>query len=62
MLWIQPWLGKIRIRIFDQRILIAMPKLFLQPDISICLVMFHFAGAFFRVLILLNSGHDSTSL
>lgn len=44
MFWIHPWLGKIGVRILDQRILVAMPKLFLQADIPIC-SMFCFTRA-----------------
>jgi hypothetical protein len=58
MLRIRPRLRKIRIRILDQWILIAMPKLLLQANISLRLVMFRFIRAFLHVLIFPNFRHD----
>jgi hypothetical protein len=61
MLRIQPRLREIRIGSFDQRVLIAMPKLFLKADISLWLIVFRFARPFLRVLVDSDFRHDSSS-
>ena len=58
VLRIQSGLGKVGIRIFEQRVLIAVPKLSLQPDISVRAVVFRFTGAFFCILIDFIFSHD----
>jgi hypothetical protein len=58
MLRIQPRLGKIRVCVFQQRILISMSKLFLQSDIPLRLVMLDFARALLPVLIGCEMQHD----
>ncbi len=62
MLRIRPGLRKIRIGIFDHRILVAMPKLLLQPHISLWLVMLRFTRTFLRILINFIIWHDRTPL
>jgi hypothetical protein len=60
MFGILPGLGKIRVRILQHRILIAMPKLFLQSDIPRRFVVLSFGGALRSVLIDFMC-HDETS-
>ncbi len=61
MFWILPGLGKIRIRVLQHGILIAMPELFLQSNIPRNLVILGFRGALRCVLIVRAIWHDETS-
>jgi hypothetical protein len=58
---ILPGLGKIRVCIFQHRILVAMPKLFLQSDVPRFLVILSFGSALGGVLIVRVIWHDETS-
>ena len=60
MFGVLPGLGKIRVCVFQHRILIAMTKLFLQSDIPRHLVVLSFGGALRSVLIDFM-WHDETS-
>ena len=51
MFGILPGFGKIGVRILQHRVLIAMPKLFLQANIPRILVILSFRGALRCVLI-----------
>ena len=44
MLWVLPRFGKIRVRIFDQRILVAMPQLLLQAIVPGTFAIVSFDG------------------
>jgi hypothetical protein len=61
VLGILSWLGKIRICTFQDRVLIAVPKLFLQANVTLALVIFGFHGAFGNILIRFPFNHESTS-
>ena len=61
MLGILPRLWKIRVRIFEHRVLIAVSQLFLHADIPRHFVIFGLCGAFRRVLILCIVRHNCTS-
>jgi len=61
MFRILPGLGKIRIRVLQHGILIAMPELLLQSNIPCNLVIFGFRGALRRVLIVSAIWHEETS-
>ena len=51
-------LRKVRIRVFQHRVLIAVSKLLLQSNIAWDLVIFSFGGAFRGVLIRYVMRHD----
>jgi hypothetical protein len=53
--------GKIRIRILQHGVLIAMPELFLQSDVSWNLVILDFGGALRCILIVRAIWHHQTS-
>ncbi len=56
-----PRFGKIRIRILQHGILIAMPELFLQSDVPWNLVILDFGSALRCILIVRAIWHDQTS-
>ena len=58
MFGVLPGLGEIRIRLFQHRVLIAMPELFLQTDVSGNLVILGLSGAFGCILVDYLMGHD----
>ncbi len=51
MFRILPRFGKIGVGIFENRVLIAMPNLFLQANVAGALVILGLGGAFCRILI-----------
>ncbi len=61
MFGILPRFGKIGVRILQHGVLIAMPKLFLQTDITGDLVVLGFRGTLRGILIGRAVWHDSTS-
>jgi hypothetical protein len=61
MFWILPRFGKIGVRILQHRILIAMPKLFLEANIARDFMVLGFRGPFRRILIVGAVFHESTS-
>jgi hypothetical protein len=61
MFWILPRFGKIGVRIFQQRVLIAMPQLFLHAGIPFFLMILSLGGALPSILILRIVWHQSTS-
>jgi len=61
MFWILPRFGKIGVRILQHRVLIAMPKLFLEANIARDFMVLGFRGPFRRILIVGAVFHESTS-
>ena len=61
MFWTLPRLWKIRIRILQHGVLIAMPELFLQSDVPWNLVILDFGGALRCILIVCAIWHYQTS-
>jgi hypothetical protein len=59
--WAFPRFGKIGIRIFQDGILIAMPKLLLQAGVPRVFVILSFRGTLPRILIARAMWHASTS-